>query len=449
MSFVIKKGLDVPISGQPVQDIKNGPEVSSVALLGEDYFGMRPTLLVKEGDKVKVGTPLFSDKKNEGVIFTSPAAGSVASINRGAKRKFLSMIVNVEGDEEETFESFNSLDGLERKQICDLLVKSGLWPAFRTRPFDKIPAIDSEPNSIFVTAMDTNPLSAEPELIISENSELFIAGLNVVSRLTEGKTFVCTRNDSRVPGENVPNVVQEEFAGPHPAGLVGTHIHLLDPVGPHKTVWYLNYQDVIAIGHLFTTGRLMTERTISVAGPRIKNPALYKIRLGACIDDVITGLGETEQMDDTRYVSGSILCGRTSESPENYLGRYHLQISALEEGNKREFLGWQGPGFNKFSITRIYAGAMGVGKKFAMNTNINGSKRAMVPVGTYERIMPLDVMPTQLLRALIVNDTDQAQALGCLELGEEDLALCTYVCPGKYEFGAILRDNLTQIEKEG
>ena len=446
MAIVIKKGLDLPIDGKPVQAIQPGSDISQVALLGDDYVGMKPTLLVKEGDPVKLGQPVFVDKKTEGVVYTSPTSGKVSSINRGAKRKFLSMIFDVDGEAEESFQSHETVVDLGRESIQKQLLDSGMWAAFRTRPFSKVPLPGSDPSSIFVTAMDTNPLSAEPELIISNHSEHFTTGLQVITQLTSGKTFVCTRNDSRIAGDKVPNVVQEEFHGPHPAGLPGTHIHFLDPVGPEKTVWQIGYQDVIAIGHLFTTGKLMTERTVSVAGPRVLKPGLFTTRLGCRVEDLTSGMIDG---DDTRIVSGSVLCGRTCEEPINFLGRYDVQISALEEGDKREFLGWQGPGFNKFSITRIYAGAVGVGKLFKMSTNINGSKRSMVPVETYERVMPLDILPTQLLRALIVNDTEQAQALGCLELSEEDLGLCTYVCPGKYEYGSILRENLTQIEKEG
>ena len=446
MSFQINKGLDLPLDGQPVQAIQPGPEIKQVALIGDDYVGMKPTLLVGEGDMVKAGQPIFTDKKTTGVVYTSPASGKVNSINRGEKRKFLSLIIDVEGDDKVSFKSHDSLDNIDRETAEQQLVEAGLWPAFRTRPFSKIPELGSSPSSIFVTAMDTNPLAAEPELIVSNNTEDFVSGLTVISKFTEGKTYVCTRNDSRMPGDKVPNVVTEEFHGPHPAGLPGTHIHFLDPVGPNKVVWQINYQDVIAIGRLFTQGELMTERVVSVAGPRVQKPGLFKTRLGCRIQDLTDGMIDG---DDTRLISGSVLCGRTVESPTDFLGRYHLQVSALEEGNKREFLGWQGPGFNKYSITRIYAGAVAAGKKFSMSTNINGSKRSMVPVGTYERVMPLDVLPTQLLRALIVKDTDQAQALGCLELDEEDLALCTYVCPGKYDFGTILRENLTLIEKEG
>ncbi len=446
MIYQIKKGLDVPIKGQPIQTIKPAAPVKRVGLLGGDYIGMRPTMAVGVGDRVKLGQVLLEDKKNPGVVYTSPGAGQVTEINRGEKRRFESLVIELDGEEQETFRSFDSVDGLSREQVQENLVKSGLWSAFRTRPFDKVPLLGTEPHSIFVTAVDTNPLSAEPELIIAEHAELFVAGLNVVKELTDGKVFVCTRDDSRVPGENVERVEFARFVGPHPSGLVGTHIHLLDPVGPEKTVWHLNYQDLIAIGHLFTTGQLMAERVIALGGPRVEDPGLYRTRLGACIDELTQGRVDLE---NARVISGSILNGHTSVAPFNFLGRYDLQVSALEEGNKREFLGWQGPGFNKFSVTNIYAGSLSAGKKFDMTTSTGGSVRAMVPVETYERVMPLDILPTQLLRALITEDTDLAQALGCLELAEEDVALCTFVCPGKYDYGSILRQNLERIEKEG
>ncbi len=447
MVYHFKEGLDLPISGKPIQDIHPGMDFTKLALLGDDYVGMRPTMLVNEGDRVKLGQPLFSDKKTEGVIFTSPGCGTVTAINRGAKRKFESIEIDLSGDEEATFQTFADLASIDRQTIEDQLVKSGMWQSFRTRPFSRTPALGSEPHSIFVTATDTNPLAAEPELIISANSDLFVSGLQIISRLTLGKTYVCTRDDSRVPGSQIPDVVFEQFQGPHPAGLPGTHIHFLDPVSQTKTVWQIGYQDVIAIGHLFTTGRIMTERVVSIAGPQVEKPGLYKVRLGACLDEAITVAGP--KLANSRVVSGSVLSGRKSVPTKNYLGRFHNQISVLEEGTHREFLGWQKPGFDKFSVTRIYGGSWLKGKLFPLTTSTGGSKRAMVPVGTYERVMPLDLLPTQLLRALLNGDTEESQLLGALELDEEDLALCTFVCPGKYEYGPILRKNLTLIEKEG
>ncbi len=447
MVHQIKKGLNLPVSGQPVQSIHPGSPVSSVALLGDDYVGMKPTMLVQEGDRVKLGQPVFEDKKTIGVIYTSPGSGTVKAINRGNKRKFESIEIDLDGDEQESFEKFDSLGSVDRSQAESLLVKSGLWTAFRTRPFSRVPELGSEPNSIFVTAMDSSPLAADPKVIIEQNREHFVSGLTVISKLTRGKTYVCAAADSEVPGDNIPDVQVEQFSGPHPAGLPGTHIHFLDPVNANKTVWHIGYQEVIAIGHLFTTGTLMTERVVSVAGPRVGKPALYKTRLGACLDDVI-GVAEPN-LNNARVISGSIVSGRQSTPTKNYLGRFHSQISVLEEGNKREFLGWQMPGFDKFTTTRVYAGSWLKNKLFPLTTSTGGSKRAMVPIGSYEDVMPLDILPTQLLRSLIVGDTEEAQLLGALELAEDDLALCTFVCPGKYEYGSILRKNLTTIEKEG
>ncbi|MCL4121371.1 UNVERIFIED_CONTAM: hypothetical protein GTU68_041025 [Idotea baltica] len=446
MTFKIKQGLDLPISGQPKQDIQAGPSVTKVAILGDDYIGMRPTMLVKEGDTVKLGQALFEDKKRPGVLLTSPGAGTVSAVTRGAKRKFESIEIELNGDDEVTFASHSDLGALERDAVQAQLVESGMWVSFRTRPYSRTPELGTDPNSIFVTAMDTNPLAADPELIIANNKDLFVSGLQVIRKLTSGKVHVCHRNDSRVPGDSIPNVELHEFSGPHPAGLPGTHIHFIDPVGPTKTVWQIGYQDVIAIGHLFTTGKLMTERVVAVGGPVVSEPVLVKTRLGANLEELVPS--EKADLANARVISGSILSGRKASPNKHYLGRFHDQVSVLEEGNKREFLGWQMPGADKFSVTKIYAGSW-MKKLFPMTTSTGGSKRAMVPMGTYEKVMPLDILPTQLLRSLISGDTEESQLLGALELAEEDLALCTFVCPGKYNYGEILRENLTVIEKEG
>jgi len=445
----IKKGLDVPIAGDPTQRVDDAPPVSRVGVVADDYVGMKPTLEVREGDRVKQGELLFTDKKNPQVRFTAPGCGTVASINRGAKRKFLSIVIDLDGEEQVEFRSFQDEDltTLTREQVRDLLVESGLWTALRTRPYSKTPPPESAPHSLFITAMDTNPLAAQPEPIIQENERDFVFGLQVLRHLVDGKIFFCQRPGTILPGADLDFLTVEEFDGPHPAGLPGTHIHFLDPVGEEKTVWQINYQDVIAVGRLFVTGKLPVERIISLAGPVVKNPRLLRTRLGANLTD----LTRNELEDgENRVVSGSVLAGRKSASPMDFLGRYHLQISAVRENRRREFLGWQKPGFNKFSVKRAFASAFtGGGKKFPMTTSQEGSARPMVPIGSYESVMPLDIVPTFLLRALIVGDVEQARELGCLELDEEDLALCTFVCPGKYVYGPMLRESLTRIEKEG
>lgn len=445
---VIKRGLDVPITGEPDQRIEMGPPATRVGLVGEDYVGMKPTMLVAEGDEVALGQPVMEDKKNPGVYFTAPAAGRVSQIIRGNKRKFEALVIDVQGDAEVSFGGSGkaSVESMSRDAVAGELIRSGLWTALRTRPFGRIPAPADQPHSIFVTAIDTNPLAADPAVVIAGREEAFVVGLNALSRLTEGKVFVCKGPKGSIPGGS-GRIQSEVFAGPHPAGLVGTHIHFLDPVGPGKTVWYVNYQDVLAIGTLFLSGKLDPRRVVSLAGPVVTRPRLIETRLGAEIDPLVAG--ELAPGVDVRVISGSILCGRKSESPTGFLGRYHLQISALKEGTEREFLGWQGPGFDKFSVTKVFASALAKGKKFALTTSTGGSERAMVPLGTYEKVVPLDILPTQLLRALIIRDTEDAKKLGVLELEEEDVALCTFVCPGKYEYGSLLRDNLTTIQREG
>ena len=444
--ITIKKGLDVPVVGSPQQVIHDGNAIKTVATLGEEFVGMRPTMFVKVDDRVKKGQVLFEDKKNPGVLFTAQSSGVVKEINRGEKRVLQSVVIEVDGNEQETFSSYtaNELSSIKREDVVVNLVKSGLWTALRTRPYSKIPAIDSTPTAIFVSAMDTNPNAANPEVIINEQAEAFKQGLTILSRLTEGEVFV-----SKAPGAKIPvesNVNVNEFAGKHPAGLVGTHIHFLKPVSPDKFVWHIGYQDVIAFGKLFITGELDSSRVIALTGPAAKNPRLVRTTLGASTAELTTN--ETEA-GELRVVSGSLLSGSVAKGVQAYLGRYHVQLSLILEGREKEFIGYLYPGPNKFSVTRAYMGHFFPKKLFNMTTTTNGSSRAMVPIGNFERIMPLDILPTLFLRDLVAKDTDSAQQLGALELDEEDLALCTFVCPGKTDYGVLLRDCLTTIEKEG
>ena len=443
----IKRGLDLPVTGAPAQRIEAAKPVKSVALVGFDYHGMKPTMAVRVGDRVKLGQVLFTDKKTPGVNFTSPGAGTVSAIHRGAQRVFQSIVIELDGEEAESFAYYSDTDlaQIDAAQVRDNLQKSGLWTALRTRPFSKAPAIDATPASIFVTAIDTHPLAAAPAPIIAEHTQDFLRGVKVLTRLAP-RVFICANADSNVPGEGLANVRYERFSGPHPAGLPGTHIHFLDPVDAHKSVWHIGYQDVIAAGKLFSSGRLWVERIVALGGPVVAKPRLLRTRLGANLSDLTAG----ELLEgDNRVVSGSLFGGRTASGPTDFLGRFHNQVSCLAEGRERELLSFMRAGFDKHSVLNIWASKLTGRRKFAFTTTTNGSPRAMVPVGNYEAVMPLDILPTHLLRYLIVGDTEMAQRLGALELDEEDLALCSYVCAGKYEYGPILRDNLTRIEKEG
>jgi Na+-transporting NADH:ubiquinone oxidoreductase subunit A len=442
----LKKGLDIPLAGSPKQEISAGNTINTVAVLGEEFIGMRPTMSVEVGDTVKKGQVLFEDKKTPGVKFTAPVAGTVKEINRGAKRVLQSVVIEAAGNDAVQFGKYaaDQLAGLSREQVTQNLVDSGLWVALRTRPYSQTPAIDSTPRAIFVNAMDTNPLAADPAVVIAADSDAFTQGLTVLATLTDGKLYLSKKAGVSVPAISKAEVA--EFDGPHPAGLVGTHIHLLDPVSAKKVVWHIGYQDVIAIGKLFTTGELHSERVVALGGPAVKTPRLVKTVLGASTAELTAGeLTEGKN----RIISGSVLSGSTAHGVHGYIGRFHTQVSVLAEGYDKEFLGWIAPGSTKFSVTRAYLSHLSPKRLFNMTTTTNGSARAMVPIGNYERVMPLDILPTLLLRDIVSGDTDGAVSLGCLELDEEDLALCTFVCPGKYDYGTILRNCLTIIQKEG
>lgn len=443
-----KRGLNLPIAGSPRQAVSDGRPVRSVALLGYDYPGLKPTMEVTAGDRVTAGQLVFTDKKTPGVRYTAPASGTVSAINRGARRAFQSLVIDIEEGEETDFGAVDPGDiaKLPRDTVVDKLIQSGEWTALRTRPFSKVPAIDAVPHAIFVTAIDTRPLAADPMVTIAEHKAAFSAGLAVLSRLTDGTIYVCAAPGAELPASGIDRVREETFAGPHPAGLVGTHIHFLSPVSQKRSVWHIGYQNLIGIGYLFTRGKLYHDRVVALAGPGVMEPRLVKTRVGANLEEMTAG----ELVDaNQRVISGSVLDGRTARGASAFLGKYHNQVSVLREGTDREFMGFVMPGFDKFSLTRLFMSAFTGKREFAFTTSTGGSERAMVPLGTYEEVMPLDVLPTQLLRSLLVSDIDNAIALGCLELDEEDLALCTMVCPGKYEYGPYLRQMLSRIEAEG
>ena len=446
--YKIKKGLDLPLIGEPEQKVSEGKPVSRIAILGRDFTGMKPTMLVQVGDKVRKGQVVFTDKKTPGIKYTAPGSGTVVEINRGEKRMFLSLVIELEGDEEVTFKSYSEaeLDSLNVSEIKEQLIESGAWVSLRARPFSNVANPENIPHSIFVTAMDTEPHAPKVSKVLEGKENHFKNGLKIISKLTEGKVYLCKSPDESIPTVDLPNLSVEEFEGPHPAGLVGTHIHFLDPVSLHKVVWHISAQDVVMIGELFATGKLNVERIISVAGPRVKNPRLVKTRIGADIEQLMES--ETEG-ENNRMISGSVLSGRHAKDVEKYLGRYHRQVSVIREGNEKKFLGWLTLGADLFSVKPVLISALFPNKKFDLSTSLNGGVRPIIPIGSYEKVMPLDILPTFLLRALAVKDIEEAEQLGALELDEEDLALCTFVSPSKNDYGVILRENLNIIQKEG
>lgn len=447
----LKRGLDLPLAGEPEQVVQAARPATRVALLGEDSPGLKPSFLVAPGDQVLCGQALFEDKKRPGIRYTAPATGTVAAIHRGDRRSFQSLVIDLdlkEGTASQTpFSSYcgKSAAALSVDEVRALLLESGLWTALRTRPFSQVPAPDCAPRALFITATDTRPHSPAQDVVLAERGADFELGVLCLAKLCEGDTHVCLAPGSGIPVPKAPGVHAHVFDGPHPAGNVGTHIHFLHPVDLERSVWHIGYQDVAAIGHLFRTGLLDVSRVIALAGPCVTRPRLLRTRLGASIDELVAG--ETAP-GVQRVVSGSVLDGRTAMgSATGYLGRYHQQVSVLAEATQRELFGWIMPGFDKFSVWGVVAGAF-TGRPQALNTTTNGGARAMVPIGSFERVMPLDLMPTFLLRALLMKNDERAETLGALELDEEDLALCTFVCPGKAEYGPLLRAALSRIQKE-
>jgi len=444
----IRQGLNLPLSGAPEPSVHQGQPVLSVAVLGADYIGLKPRILVEQGQHVAAGEPLFVDKRDPEVMYTAPACGTVSRINRGARRVLQSVVIELDHQQSECldYQQFAGKDvaALAADDLCAVLYKSGLWTAFRTRPYSKVPQSGTRPHAIFVTAIDTQPLAADPSAVISKTRDAFTSGLRALEKLTDGRVHVCTAPDWRGPAIEGERVHHTQFAGPHPAGLAGTHIHHLDPVSAVRTVWHIGYQDVIALGKLIAEGCVWNQRVIALSGDCIHNPRLVETRLGANITELTAG--ELRPASPARLISGSVLNGRSVAGADEFLGRYHLQVTALAEQHERSLFGWL------FSRSYSFAGLLSrrsgqVTTPFS--TSQHGRATALVPAQAFDKVLGLDMLAVPLIRALLIKDTDQAQQLGCLELDPEDLALCSFVCPGKIDYGAVLRINLEQIEREG
>jgi Na+-transporting NADH:ubiquinone oxidoreductase subunit A len=443
-TITIRRGLDIPLAGIPEQVITKSAPIREVALIGEDYPGLKPTMLVETGERVQLGQPLFTDKKNEGFFFTAPGSGMVAAINRGEKRRFESLVIRLEGDGELSFpEAMETLQGQSSEAIRSLLHQSGLWCGFRTRPFGLIPRAADTPASLFITALDTDPLAADPEVLIQRRPKHFLTGLRVLRHLLKVPLHLCTRPGADLPGMDEDGIESWGFAGPHPAGLPSTHIHHIDPVHAGKQVWHIEARDVLAIGHFFATGRLSTEKIIALAGPGVQYPRLINARTGASLQDLCRD--ELTPGGNWRILSGSVLDGRMQTASTSYLGRYHRQVTVIGEGDGRSLFAWLTPGSDRFSRTGLFVSKLFRNKRFNMTTAAWGGRRAIYPLRVYDTVMPMDIMAIPLLKSLAVGDTEKAAALGCLELIEEDLALTSFVCPGKNEFGPMLRTVLNAI----
>lgn len=449
MNITITRGLDVPVDGAPEAVIEPGAPVGTVALIGADYVGLEPRMRVQAGDRVGLGEPLFEHKRDPAVVFAAPGSGTVSAINRGARRVLKSVVIEL--DEDTAGGPAPSTPAGPALSVRETLLRSGLWTAFRTRPFDRIPRSDSEPCAVFVTAVDSRPLAADPRLVVAEAEQAFARGLDALQSLTDGPIHLCTGPGWTGPTGDPGRIRHAQFAGPHPAGLAGTHIHHLDPVGGERVAWHIGYQDVIAIGRLLGGEGGWHARVVALGGNGFERPRLVRTRLGASIADLTAGelRSVATGVRSPRVVSGSLLDGRQASGSEAWLGRFHTQVSAVAEPGPGRRLRWRRLFDGRFSFAGTFARRSRQSAPVPFDTDQNGRPTALVPIDAFERLIPLDVLTEPLLRSLLIGDTDQAQALGCLELGEEDLALCSFICPGKNDYGAVLRANLDQIEREG
>ena len=444
----IKKGLDINLIGQAEKIYVKAPRAKTYAIKPPDWHGLTPKIIPKLCDTVKVGTPIFFDKYHPEIKFTSPVSGILLSINRGERRRIIEVVV--EDDGKDTAETFLNGDpaNLKKEQIIENLLNSGLWPMIRQRPYSVIARPNTTPKSIFISAFDTSPLAPDFDFILKEMEEDFQWGVNVLRRLTEGKVHL--NLDGRTPSvktlSNIQGVEINRFQGPHPAGNVGIQIHKLDPINKGEIVWVVRPQDVVAIGRLFKTGKYDPSVVVALTGSRVVKPQYYKTIRGGAVAPI---LENQIKEGENRVISGNVLQGRQIDPETGYVGFFSSQITVIPEGNNYEMFGWLKPGFNKFSISRSFASTWLLPhRSYDLDTNLHGGKRAFVMTGDYEKVVPMDIYPMQLLKSILVNDIDKMEQLGIYEVDEEDLALCEVICTSKTPVTKILRDGLRSIRKE-
>ncbi|MCD4709951.1 MAG: Na(+)-translocating NADH-quinone reductase subunit A, partial [Bacteroidales bacterium] len=441
-------GLDIKMNGQAEKIYVKAPRAKTYAIKPGDWHGLTPKIIPKLCDQVKVGTPIFYDKYNPDVKFTSPVSGILSSINRGERRRIVEVVI--EDDGKDSAESFLQGDPvtLKREQIVENLLESGLWPTIRQRPYTVIAKHELVPKSIFISAFDTSPLAPDFDFLLKDSEEDFQWGVNALQQLTKGKVHL--NLDGRYPSVRTLNDIKgveiNRFKGPHPAGNVGIQIHKLDPINKGEVVWVVQPQDVLAIGRLFRTGKYDPSVVVALTGARVEKPQYYRTIRGTAVAPL---LEKQLKEDNNRVISGNVLNGRKIDAETGYVGFLDSQLTVIPEGNYYELFGWMLPGFKKLSVARSFASTwLTPNRKFDLDTNYHGGERAFVMTGEYEKVLPMDIYPMQLLKAILVNDIDKMEQLGIYEVDEEDLALCEFVCTSKTPVTKILRDGLTSLRKE-
>ncbi|MFA8433722.1 MAG: Na(+)-translocating NADH-quinone reductase subunit A [Marinifilaceae bacterium] len=443
----IKRGLDIKLIGKSETVLEKADRSETYAVKPTDFHGLTPKLKVKVDHEVKAGTPLFFDKYRPEVVFTSPVSGKVTAINRGERRKILEIVVQADSEiQYEDFKKANPND-LTREEIKEELLKSGLWAFVRQRPYDVIANPADTPKSIFISAFDSAPLAADNDFIVEGEAEAFQAGIDALAKLTDGKVHLnihATKTTSKV-FTDAKNVVISKFSGPHPAGNVGVQIHHIDPINKGENVWVIRPQEVIFIGRLFQKGIYDVSRKVAVAGSEVKNPCYFEIIQGASVRNILKG--KLKDDEKIRVISGNVLTG-TQIPEDGFIGAYDSQITVIPEGDKFEFLGWALPGLNKFSMSRSFFSWLTPNKKYKLDANLHGEHRAYVMSGEYEKVLPMDVLPVHLVKAIMVEDIDQMEQLGIYEVAPEDFALCEFVCTSKIAAQDVVRQGIDLMIKE-
>ncbi len=446
--ITLRKGLDINLVGKAHESLTVAPQASEYAISPLDFEGVTPKLLVKAGDRVKAGTPLFFNKANERVLFTSPVSGVVAAVNRGEKRKVLS--VTVTPDATTTYEEFATTDlkSASREQIVELLLKSGLWPMIMQRPYGIIADPNDTPKAIFISAFDSAPLAPDYNFVLREEQKNLQAGLDALRKLTSGKVHLSMRAKAEGKMSAFTGVELHTFAGKHPVGNVGVQIHHIAPINKGEKVWTVNVQDLAIIGRLILTGHVDMTKIIAVTGSEIEKPAYCRMVVGAKVDSILSKNVKAQAAGDSvRIISGNVLTG-TKTAADGYVGFYANQLTVIPEGDKFEMLGWALPRFSKFSVSRAYFSWICPKKAYNLDTNLNGGERPFVVTGLYERYLPMDIYPMYLLKACLAGDIDKMENLGIYEVVEEDFALCEFVDPSKIEIQQIIRDGINLMIKE-
>ena len=447
-TYQIRKGRDLKLKGVALKQSTLGPVPKTVAIYPWEFRGIKPRPAVNPNDLVKVGSPLLTDKNHPDIKVVSPVSGKVTAVDRGDKRALLQIVVESDGRQEVLqLRKFSSAEikNLSRDQMISQLLEGGVWPSIRQRPFSKIANPQDTPKSIFIQAMNTEPLALDVDFLLQNKEGEFQTGLDIMSRLTKGQVHLCISDKAQSQALTQAQGVQtHRFAGPHPAGNVSTHIHFINPIVKGDIVWYIGAQDVLRIASLFLNGAYPAERIVAVTGEGAENRIYLKTLMGV----PIAGLVNNKLNENMRYISGSVLAG-TSVGMNGYLGYYDSQITIIPEGGKRHFLGWLVPGFKNYTFSKTFVSSFLPESEVSLDTDKQGSDRAIVLNHIYDEYVPLDIMTFFLLRAVISGDIEEIEKLGILECDEEDFALCSFACPSKTDVGAIIRSGLDMIEREG